>query len=84
MDCSFVSVSQDGGWEHPVVMAWIRGCSQSLLRADLAPKTGMRRARLFIVMYILEGEMRFESCYLLFRVMEFHDKLRVGLALLLA
>lgn len=56
------------------------GCSQSLLYVDLAPKAGMKRARPLIMTCIMGEEMRFESCYLPFRVMESQGELRVRLA----
>lgn len=56
------------------------GCSQLLLRTDLAPKTGVKRTGPLVTMCILGDEMHFESSYFLFRMMEFQGDLRVRLA----
>ncbi|XP_025046858.1 uncharacterized protein LOC112547885 isoform X3 [Alligator sinensis] len=94
MDCSFGSATQDEGWNQPVVTAWIgdravkakldTGCSQSLLQADLTPQTGRKRAGSLTMTCILGGEMRFQTCYVPFRVMEFSGEPRVRIAPTLA
>lgn len=94
MDCSFGEALQEGGCEHLMVMAWISdravqatldiGCSELLFHVDLALKASVTKARPLTMTCIMGGEMHSESCYLLLKVMEFQDKLRVGLALALA